>query len=157
MAPGDEWMAKEAAARRHARPLRTSWRTSLHLPRKYPGSLRLCIAARKKIVPANVFLVRRWYRSEMLVSGQETQSKASTDRGPRARMRRIMLDAAMRLMQDGLIPSVSEVAEAAQVLRATAYRYFPSQSALIQAAVDEALGPILAWTSDSTDAQARGT
>jgi AcrR family transcriptional regulator len=68
-----------------------------------------------------------------------------------------MLDAAMRLMQDGLIPSVSDVAEAAQVSRATAYRYFPSQSALIQAAVDEALGPILAWKSDSTDAEDRVT
>ena len=35
-------------------------------------------------------------------------------------MRKIMLDAAMRLMQAGLIPSVSDVAEAAQVSRATA-------------------------------------
>ncbi len=91
----------------------------------------------------------------MLVSGQEVGLKAREDKGPRARMRKIMLDAAMRLMQDGLIPSVSDVAEAAQVSRATAYRYFPSQSALIQAAVDEALGPILAWTSASTDAEAR--
>ncbi len=70
-------------------------------------------------------------------------------------MRKLMLDAAMRLMQDGLIPSVSDVAQAAQVSRATAYRYFPTQAALIQAAVDEALGPILAWTSDSVDAQER--
>ena len=105
----------------------------------------------------------------MLVSGQErhpkvrtdakarTEDNAPADRGPRARMRRIMLDAAMRLMQGGLIPSVSDVAEAAQVSRATAYRYFPSQSALIQAAVDEALGPILAWTSASTDAEDRVT
>jgi AcrR family transcriptional regulator len=105
----------------------------------------------------------------MLVSGQERRpnnrtdakagagSKAQADRGPRARMRKIMLDAAMRLMQGGLIPSVSDVAQAAQVSRATAYRYFPSQSALIQAAVDEALGPILAWTSDSADAQNRIT
>jgi AcrR family transcriptional regulator len=105
----------------------------------------------------------------MLVSGQErrpnnrtdpkagARSKAQADRGPRARMRKIMLDAAMRLMQGGLIPSVSDVAQAAQVSRATAYRYFPSQSALIQAAVDEALGPILAWTSDSADAQNRIT
>src|SRR5258706_7203796 len=118
---------------------------------------------------AFVFIVRRWYRSEMLVSGQErhpkirtddkarADNKARVDRGPRARMRKIMLDAAMRLMQDGLIPSVSDVAEAAQVSRATAYRYFKSQSALIQAAVDEALGPILAWTSDSTDAEDRVT
>ena len=44
-----------------------------------------------------------------------------------------------------MIPSVSEVAEAAEVSRATAYRYFPSQAAMIQEAVDEALGPILEW------------
>ncbi len=72
-------------------------------------------------------------------------------------MRKIMLDAAMGLMQAGRIPSVSDVAEAAQVSRATAYRYFPTQAALIQAAVDEALGPILAWTSDSKDPEVRVT
>ena len=66
-----------------------------------------------------------------------------------------MLDAAMRLMQEGLIPSVTDVAEEAQVSRATAYRYYPTQAALIQAAVDEALGPILAWESESTDAEQR--
>lgn len=67
----------------------------------------------------------------------------------------MMLDAAMRLMQDGLIPSISDVAGAAQVSRATAYRYFPTQSVLIQAAVAEALGPILKWDSDSDDAERR--
>ena len=66
-----------------------------------------------------------------------------------------MLDAAMRLMQAGLIPSITDVAEAAQVSRATAYRYFPTQSALIQAAVGEALGPILKWDSDFPDAEQR--
>jgi AcrR family transcriptional regulator len=66
-----------------------------------------------------------------------------------------MLDTAMGLMQRGLIPSVSDVAEAAEVSRATAYRYFPSQATMIQEAVGEALGPILAWTSDSDDAAER--
>jgi len=105
----------------------------------------------------------------MVVSGQEQRlaarknknrirgDKARTDSGPRARMRKIMLDAAMRLMQDGIIPSVSDVAAAAQVSRATAYRYFATQAALIQAAVDEALGPILAWKSQSQDAEERVT
>ncbi|HXX10020.1 MAG TPA: TetR/AcrR family transcriptional regulator [Burkholderiales bacterium] len=70
-------------------------------------------------------------------------------------MRRIMLDAAMRLMQDGVVPSISDVAQEAQVSRATAYRYYPTQSVLIQAAVDEALGPILKWQSTSDDADER--
>jgi AcrR family transcriptional regulator len=66
-----------------------------------------------------------------------------------------MLETAMRLMQSGVTPSVSDVAEAAEVSRATAYRYFPTQAAMIQAAVDEALGPILDWSSDTEDAQSR--
>lgn len=67
----------------------------------------------------------------------------------------LMLETACRLMQQGETPSVSAVAEAAGVSRATAYRYFPSQTAMVEAVVDEALGPILNWTSDSTDAEER--
>ncbi len=66
-----------------------------------------------------------------------------------------MLETATRLMQEGKTPSVSEVAEAAEVSRATAYRYFPSQAALVHAVVDEALGPILTWQSQSDDARQR--
>lgn len=75
--------------------------------------------------------------------------------GVRARTRKAMLEAAMALMQAGATPSVSDVAEAAGVSRATAYRYFPSESALIHAAVDEALGPVLEWRSGSDDAAER--
>jgi AcrR family transcriptional regulator len=70
-------------------------------------------------------------------------------------MKRTLLDTAMGLMQSGRIPSVSDVAEAANVSRATAYRYFPTQAAMIQDAVDEALGPILGWTSQSADPEER--
>jgi AcrR family transcriptional regulator len=66
-----------------------------------------------------------------------------------------MLETAIGLMQRGQTPSVSAVAEAAEVSRATAYRYFPSQAALVHAVVDEALGPILSWQSGDTDPQAR--
>jgi AcrR family transcriptional regulator len=72
-------------------------------------------------------------------------------------MMRTMLDTAMRLMQRGLVPSVSDVAEAAAVSRATAYRYFPSQAALIEATVSEALRPIIDWQSNSPDAEERVT
>ena len=83
------------------------------------------------------------------------EHQASAERGPRARTRKLMLETAIGLMQRGETPSVSAVAEAAEVSRATAYRYFPSQAALVQAVVDEGLGPILRWRSDSTDARER--
>ena len=91
----------------------------------------------------------------MLVSRQEIDVEAEAERGPRARTRRLMLDTASRLMQAGATPSVSEVAEAAGVSRATAYRYFASQAALVQAVVDEGLGPILTWHSTATDPRRR--
>ncbi|PSJ57983.1 TetR/AcrR family transcriptional regulator [Kumtagia ephedrae] len=79
------------------------------------------------------------------------QSMATAERGPRARTRRLLLDTASRLMQSGVTPSVTEAAEAAGVSRATAYRYFPSQAALVQAVVHEGLGPILTWKSAAKD------
>ena len=91
----------------------------------------------------------------MSVSGQVREASDASERGPRARMRRHMLATAIRLMQDGYVPSVSDVAEAAEVSRATAYRYFPSQAAMTQAVVDEALGPILAWRSDQQNTDRR--
>lgn len=66
-----------------------------------------------------------------------------------------MLRTASDLMQSGATPSVSEVAEAAGVSRATAYRYFPSQAALVQAVVDEALGPIRTHALADGESEAR--
>jgi AcrR family transcriptional regulator len=91
----------------------------------------------------------------MEVSRQSTETMNGAERGPRARTRRLMLETATRLMQSGATPSVSEVAEAAEVSRATAYRYFPSQSALVHAVVDEALGPILTRSSNRVGAVER--
>ena len=75
--------------------------------------------------------------------------------GASARTRDLMVRTAVKLMQRGQSPSVSEAAEAAGVSRATAYRYFPTQSALVEAVVDHALGPILRWDSGSADAVER--
>lgn len=97
----------------------------------------------------------------MAVSRQDDLSRIRTARpspearGPRARTRKALIASALELMHQGMIPSVSDVAEGAEVSRATAYRYFPSQAALMQDAVLEALGPIIDWTSESGDAEER--
>ncbi len=93
------------------------------------------------------------------VAGRKNSSDGANgrgeERGPRARMQRTLLATAMDLMQGGLIPSVSDVAEAAGVSRATAYRYFPSQAAMIQAASEEALRPVFGWKNDDGSATER--
>lgn len=91
----------------------------------------------------------------MIVSLLPKQSGAATPTGASARTRELMVRTAVELMQGGQSPSVSAAAGAAGVSRATAYRYFPTQSALVEAVVDHALGPILQWDSLLTDAGAR--
>lgn len=91
----------------------------------------------------------------MRVSFQDGDLAEGEPRGARARTRKLMLETAISLMQQGATPSVSDVAEAAGVSRATAYRYFPSQADLVHAVVDQALGPILSWDSESEDAEER--
>lgn len=73
----------------------------------------------------------------------------------RARTRRLLIDTAMSMYEQGAFPSITEVANAAQLSRATAYRYFPTQSALVSAMVDESLGPILSWQPTQPDARQR--
>ncbi|WP_145537864.1 TetR/AcrR family transcriptional regulator [Yersinia kristensenii] len=75
----------------------------------------------------------------------------------RARTRRLLIDTAMSMYEQGAFPSITEVANAAQLSRATAYRYFPTQSALVSAMVDESLGPILEWQPTQPDARQRIT
>ena len=59
----------------------------------------------------------------------------------RYRTRKDLIDAAGRLMKNGHKPSLEEVAEAARVSRATAYRYFPSVEALLVEAPIDAAAP----------------
>nr|WP_281434594.1 TetR/AcrR family transcriptional regulator [Erwinia phyllosphaerae] len=63
----------------------------------------------------------------------------------RARTRRLLIETAMKLFDGGAFPSITEVAQEAQLSRATAYRYFPTQSALVSAIVAETLSPIKSW------------
>lgn len=57
----------------------------------------------------------------------------------KARTRRDLVDAARRLLAAGQLPSVTEVADAAEVSRRTAYRYFTSAEQLITEALLEGL------------------
>ncbi len=91
----------------------------------------------------------------MTVSLSHEEPEMTGLTGASARTRDLMVRTAVGLMQHGQTPSVSEAAEAAGVSRATAYRYFATQSALVEAVVDHALGPILQWDSASTDAGER--
>jgi AcrR family transcriptional regulator len=71
----------------------------------------------------------------------------------RRRTRKDLLVAASRLMKQGRKPSLDEVAEAALVSRATAYRYFPRvEPLLLEAALDVAVPePEQLFANDSSD------
>lgn len=74
------------------------------------------------------------------------------------RTRKDLLEAAARLVRAGRSPSMEEVAEAALVSRATAYRYFPSVEALlVEASLDTAVPDPRALFADdgSTDPEER--
>jgi AcrR family transcriptional regulator len=69
------------------------------------------------------------------------------------RTRAAIVDAARRLLQDGVTPTVAEAAEAADVSRTTAYRYFPTQeSLLLEIAVHADVDDIEALVSEPLDA-----
>ncbi|CNH26555.1 TetR/AcrR family transcriptional regulator [Yersinia pekkanenii] len=90
------------------------------------------------------------------MNNQDKQERSPPSLTPiRARTRRLLIDTAMSMYEQGAFPSITEVANAAQLSRATAYRYFPTQSALVSAMVDESLGPILAWQPTQPDARQR--
>ena len=78
------------------------------------------------------------------------------ERGVKAATFHLLLGTAMDLIRlSGHIPSVAEVAVRSKVSRATAYRYFPSRSALITAVIDSSLGPVRTLASDNPDGRAR--
>jgi AcrR family transcriptional regulator len=61
----------------------------------------------------------------------------------KARTRRLLIDAAVALIAAGRQPTVSEVADSADVSRRTAYRYFPTQEKLHAEAALDGLRPIM--------------
>jgi AcrR family transcriptional regulator len=76
----------------------------------------------------------------------------------KARTRAALVTAAGEMLREGTSPSVPEAAERARVSRATAYRYFPTQEALLsELAVTQNTQPIeqLLASFDTDDAEER--
>jgi AcrR family transcriptional regulator len=68
-----------------------------------------------------------------------TETKTGSGREPqRRRTRKAILDAAVRLVERGETPSVSQIAEAAEVSRRTVYLHFPTLEHLLADAALEA-------------------
>ena len=73
-------------------------------------------------------------------SNTEPPSGAGRQR-QKQRTRRLLLDAARTLLESGRQPTVTDVADAADVSRRTAYRYFPTQEKLLAESALEGLRP----------------
>ncbi len=73
----------------------------------------------------------------------------------KARTRNALIQAARELLGKGVTPTVEQVADAAQVSRTTAYRYFPNQRALIVSTFPAVGAPSLLPDPPPADAAAR--
>src|SRR5215216_7826182 len=71
------------------------------------------------------------------------------------RTRDALVSAARSIVAEGRTPKVEEVAETASISRTTAYRYFPSQRALLAAAHPETAVESLLPADPPEDAGAR--
>lgn len=78
---------------------------------------------------------------------KESEQPAPVAGGRRAHTQAALLAEAMNLARHGAVVTVAEVAAAAGVSRATAYRYYPSRARLIEAIVEESLGPVRRFES----------
>jgi len=67
------------------------------------------------------------------------------------RMRATLLETAVEMVNQGRLPSVTELAHEAGVSRATAYRHFPTRARLIADLTDFSLGPVRSWVSGYED------
>lgn len=73
--------------------------------------------------------------------GRGAATAADPRGGQKRRTRSALLATAARLIAAGRTPSVTEVADAADISRRTAYRYFPTQDQLLVEAALEGLRP----------------
>ena len=76
-------------------------------------------------------------------------------RGRRGRTWRKLLAESVAQLRKGRVPSIAEVAVGANVSRATAYRYLPTRSKLVNAVIAEALAPVRKAVPQQGDARRR--
>ena len=76
-------------------------------------------------------------------------------RGRRGRTWRKLLAESVAQLRKGRVPSIAEVALGANVSRATAYRYLPTRSKLVNAVIAEALAPVRKAVPQQGDAKQR--
>jgi AcrR family transcriptional regulator len=76
-------------------------------------------------------------------------------RAQKARTRAALVDAARRLLAEGVTPTVEAAASAASISRATAYRYFPNAEQLLVAAHPEVEARSLLGDDPPQDPEAR--
>lgn len=76
-------------------------------------------------------------------------------RGVKQRTYNHLINVALDALDKGCELTITELADKSGISRATAYRYFSTQSALISAVVESSLGPIFDWKSDKENAEER--
>lgn len=64
-----------------------------------------------------------------------------------------LINVAIDALEQGCEITITELADKSGISRATAYRYFSTQSDLISAVVENSLGPIFNWKSDKENVE----
>src|SRR3954451_3335453 len=122
--------------RGNARPLSEAVTNPLSVGRVGCSLMGTPFAVQRRRLPSMLAPVRLYGTHVTLGSGEVGVKMASRDNQKR-RTRRALVAAAGRLIAAGRRPSVAEVADAAEISRRTAYRYFPSAEQLaVEAALD---------------------
>jgi AcrR family transcriptional regulator len=73
----------------------------------------------------------------------------------KARTRKALIDAARQLLREGVTPTVERTADRAEISRATAFRYFPNQRALLVATYPQLEERSLLGSAAEADPMAR--
>jgi AcrR family transcriptional regulator len=77
-----------------------------------------------------------YHDTERIIISMQVSGQADPRKNQKERTRAAIVEAALALRRVGITPTVAAAAEAAKVSRPTAYRYFPSQAALLSEIVD---------------------